>query len=88
MSSKRRAAERRQGKPQVTTLHKLKENRVLVRFFRQTHPWALGLNVDPTIISSSNKRRCHFKAKVIQGMIKQSKFSQKLKDTSGCQTTP
>lgn len=57
-------------------------------FLDKTHPQALGLKVDPTTISSSNKRCCHWKVKVIQGMIKQSKLSQKLKDTSSCQTTP
>lgn len=38
---------------------------------RQNTTKALGLNVYPTIISSSNKRCCHLKVKVIQGTIKQ-----------------
>lgn len=54
---------------------------MLVPFLGKTHPWTLGLNVYPTIISSSNKRCCHLKMKVIQGTIKQNNFSQELKDT-------
>lgn len=50
-------------------------------FFGQNTSRTLGLNVYPTIISSSNKRCCHLKVKVIQGTVKQKRFRQKLKDT-------
>lgn len=40
-------------------------------FFGQNTSKTLGLNVYPTIISSSNKRCCHLKVKVIQGTVKQ-----------------
>lgn len=48
-------------------------------FSMQNTSRALGLNVYPTIISSSNKRGCRLKVKVIQGTRKQKKFSLKHK---------
>lgn len=84
MSGKPLASDYRQGKSHLTSCHlptQIQREPSAGVFPRQNTSRALGLNVYPTIISSSNKRRYHLKVKVTQGTIKQSKFSQKIQDT-------